>query len=76
MNADSKLSVKCPSCGNTQQKPLSVIKAQKAFDCECGYHANLQPAKLLKPRAVTASPQPTTTTSSPSEKDDALAITA
>lgn len=76
MNADSKLSVKCPSCGNTQQKTLSVIKAQTSFDCECGYHANLQPTKLLKPRSVATSPQPETATSSPSEKDDALAITA
>ena len=76
MNADSKLSVKCPSCGNTQQKTLSVIKAQKTFDCECGYHANLQPKNLLKPRDITASPQPTAATPRPSEKDDALAITA
>lgn len=76
MNADSKLSVKCPSCGNTQQKALSVIKAQTSFDCECGYHANLQPTKLLKPRDVNASPQPIAATPSPSQKDDALAITA
>ena len=76
MNADSKLSVKCPSCGNTEQKPLSFIKAQTSFDCECGYHANLQPQNLLKPRNVTSSPQPTTATSLPAEKDDALAISA
>ncbi len=49
MQAELTLNLKCPSCGSLTPKTLSAIKAQKSFDCECGYHADLQAKPLVKP---------------------------
>ena len=73
MNADSKLSLKCPSCGNTQQKSLSAIKALKSFDCGCGYTAEIQTTSMFGPRSASSSRN--TATESTTQKDS-LAITA
>ncbi|OUS27556.1 hypothetical protein A9Q99_14005 [Gammaproteobacteria bacterium 45_16_T64] len=74
MNADSILSLKCPSCGGRQLKTLSAIKAQQVFNCECGYHADLQPKTALKPRSSQQTVQ--APDSVPLEKEEAHAITA
>lgn len=49
MQAELTLNLKCPSCGSLTPKSLTQIKAQKAFDCECGYHADLTPQKMTRP---------------------------
>ncbi|HAG94843.1 MAG: hypothetical protein CMK83_13810 [Pseudomonadales bacterium] len=60
MQAELTLNLKCPSCGSLTPKSLSEIKAQRAFDCECGFHADLQPqvarpeVKARKKRALPA----------------------
>ena len=74
MNADSTLSLKCPSCGNRTQKSLAAIKSQTSFDCACGYHAELLPGNLLKPRD-SVKPAPSARPSTV-EKEDELAISA
>jgi hypothetical protein len=42
MRSELTLNLKCPACGSLTPKSLTEIKAQKAFDCECGYHADIQ----------------------------------
>ena len=74
MNADSKLSLKCPSCGNTHQKTLAAIKAQTIFNCECGYKAEIQPKTFLGPRS-SEKMQSTSSQGTP-DNDDTIAITA
>lgn len=74
MNADSILSLKCPSCGNRQQKTLSAIKAQQAFDCDCGFHADLHPTNTLRPRSTQHPAQASRQV--PLEQEEAHAITA
>ncbi|AUM14166.1 hypothetical protein [Ketobacter alkanivorans] len=49
MQAELTLNLKCPSCGSLTPKSLTEIKAQKAFDCECGFHADLTPKALARP---------------------------
>ncbi len=44
MQPELTLNLKCPACGSLTPKTLSCIKAQKNFDCECGFHARLQTA--------------------------------
>ena len=45
MQPELTLNTKCPACGALTPKTLDCIKALKAFDCECGFHASiLQPA--------------------------------
>ncbi|RLU00363.1 hypothetical protein [Ketobacter sp.] len=48
MQAELTLNLKCPSCGSLTPKTLSAIKAQAAFDCACGFHADLQAKPLVK----------------------------
>jgi len=48
MQAELTLNLKCPSCGSLTPKSLSEIKAQRAFDCECGFHADLQPQAMVR----------------------------
>ena len=50
MQAELTLNLKCPSCGSLTPKTLTEIKAQKAFDCECGFHADLQTQPMVRPR--------------------------
>ncbi|MBA54051.1 MAG: hypothetical protein CMK89_06300 [Pseudomonadales bacterium] len=49
MQAELTLNLKCPSCGSLTPKTLTEIKAQKAFDCECGFHADLQTQPMVRP---------------------------
>lgn len=48
MQPELTLNLKCPACGALTPKTLSCIKAQKAFDCDCGFHADLQPQVKLR----------------------------
>lgn len=49
MQAELTLNLKCPSCGSLTPKSLTEIKAQKAFDCACGFHADLQTQPMVRP---------------------------
>lgn len=51
MQPELTLNLKCPACGSLTPKTLACIKAQKAFDCDCGFHADLQsPARARSTR--------------------------
>jgi len=50
MQPELTLNLKCPACGSLTPKTLSQIKAQKTFECDCGYHVDLQPVATAKPR--------------------------
>ena len=50
MQPELTLNLKCPACGSLTPKTLSQIKAQRVFDCVCGYHIDLQPLPVVKPR--------------------------
>lgn len=45
------LNLKCPACGCVSAKTLTEIKAQKSFNCSCGFHADIQPQKIERPRS-------------------------
>jgi len=60
MQPERTLNLKCPDCGELKAKSLSEIKAQKAFQCDCGFYANLTPKDVTvekkSPKQVKAIP--------------------
>ena len=41
--------LKCPACGQLTPKTLDAIKAQQAFDCDCGFHAPIATSSAAVP---------------------------
>ena len=48
MQPELTLNTKCPACGSLKPKTLAAIKAQTVFECDCGFHAELQASTQVK----------------------------
>ena len=46
MQPELTLNTKCPACGSLKPKTLAAIKAQTVFECDCGFHTELQTAAI------------------------------
>lgn len=63
MQPELTLNTKCPACGTLKPKTLAAIKAQTVFDCDCGFHAELQHAAQVNThQAINRGKQKATTT--------------
>lgn len=48
LKSEQILNLKCPACGHLTPKHLSDIQSQRSFDCDCGFHADLNPEGISR----------------------------